>query len=248
MDNVDLDLEETFEFLPMWNTRERVVVGYICSTKHNQQSFRYDLFSMMSALTSIARTENSPAPALIATPIHLSNLRLGNNRAHFATIGQQSNAKIRERLVVELVLGDDAADVEAVSDAIECIRAVCRTILLRVPIEYADIGVLASFSVYGIGTKLDRSRTPEYLHLLENFVEQTDSLGLRSYILGLDSMPALTATICAGFGHVNGPSVPRVGDGEMTYPLAIADLYGAGHGGPKLPPAHQRQVVAADLR
>jgi len=248
MNDTDLDLEETFEFLPMWNTKERIVIGYICSAKQSHLSFRYDLFSMMSALTSIAKSGESTSPPLIATPLHISNLRRGNNETHFANIGMQGNAKVRKRLVVELILDEPELDLGAVADAIGCVRAVCRTILLRVPIDHTRFEDLVRLDVYGVGTKLDRRHTPEYFQLLEDFVERSDAAGLRSYLLGIDSMPALTAAICAGFGHVNGPAVPRVGAGDVTYPLAIADLYGASDAAPGLPSAHQRQVVAADLR
>ncbi len=249
MEDTDLDLEEAFEFLPMWNTQERVVVGYICTPKGADHSFRYDLFSLMAALTSIGRSEKSASPPLIATPMHLDNLRRGRNCEHFAKFGLQSNPKVRERLVVELVVDDVTVDPDDLFRAVDCVQTVCRTILLRVPMEFGAFEEIGDIKVYGIGTRLDPEKTPDYFSTLDNFVAQTEALGRHSYILGLDSMPALTFAICAGFGHVNGPAVPRVGAGEVTYPLAIADLYGVARGSAaKLPAAHQRQVVAADFR
>lgn len=251
MADIESITENAHEFLPMWNTAEKIVTGYICTPKESETvSFRNDMQAMITALTALERSNRSPSPPLIATPIHMSNLRSGDNLAHFKRLGMQFNARIHERLVVEVVMADDPASVQEIHDIVDVARQTCRTVLLRAPSDYPDIEALDEINAYAIGTRLDRQRHPDYFGHFERFAEQTESAGLRSYALGLDTMPALTAAICAGFGHVDGPAIPQIGAQEVTYPLSVPDLYAdADRRKPsRLPVAHQRQVVATDMR
>ncbi|MEQ8248911.1 MAG: hypothetical protein RID42_14635 [Alphaproteobacteria bacterium] len=251
MADINSSAEQTTEFLPMWNTAEKIVTGYICTPKNDEPvSFRNDMNAMISALTALERSNSSPSPPLIATPVHLASLKSGGNLAQFERLGGQFNAKIHERLVVEIVLGEGSTSVSEVRDVVDIVRQTCRTVLLRAPIDYSRIGELSGIKAYAVGTRLDRERYPDYFGLLERFVEQTENAGLLSYALGLDTLPALTAAICAGFGHVDGPAIPQIGAHEATYPLSVPDLYANTdrHATSSLPVAHQRQVVAVDMR
>ncbi|MFN3075903.1 MAG: hypothetical protein ABT940_03290 [Alphaproteobacteria bacterium] len=216
----------SFQFMPMWSVHAGKIVNYVWHQSRTDEAgivhHGYDAVLDLSAskqlrdldLYSMDRFRARVVEYadvidyLITLPIHLETLSGMKGRQRFMALCGGFSHNLRHHLIFEVVGASDGVVASRLQEIIGIARPFCRTVLLRLPINFRHLPEIRNACLFGLGTDVtDRRREDGMEKAMSSFVAKTHNLGLKAYVTGIKSPDAAKTAAECGFDHIAGPVI-----------------------------------------
>jgi hypothetical protein len=238
-----------FAYRPMWDSGRNVVSAYRCVAQAPSPDGgsalvdaagvigndavaiqRLDEAVLGRVLKHLDELLRDNCTLLLSLPVHFETLGAVARRRQYAeTLNRALDDRGRKLLLVEvqgIPLGvPQARFVELLAP----LRAHCRAIMLRLPIETIDFSNVKGCGALAVGCDIGGHAGPEFILMqqMNRFARAaSDKTGLPTSLHGASSLSLVTAALGAGFTYIDGDAVAKlIDDPRGLVDFRLADLY-----------------------
>lgn len=231
-----------FVFQPMWLVRQHMVSSHLAvpvrvtatggllfgpdaipTGETSSLNIDLDLDSLRHVLQALAK--GGDRTQLISS-VHF--VTLTEHRIRFLALTRQVPARLKERLIFELVGLPKHIPQTRLYEVVPLLRSTSPTVLLRLSPETVDFTQFEAmgFAAVGIAGHSLGGAEGAVIKAMGRFNEAAHRQGLQTYVHGLKSRSLVSAAVAAGFSLIGGDPVLSAGEhSERSFPFDIKDLY-----------------------
>jgi hypothetical protein len=224
---------------PMWLAKKRAVAGAVIKAiRHDERAEAnveapeqgLDLPLLARAARQIDALRSTGKSSLMIAPVAWEYLDQPRSRQRYIEFCANLPEAARHLLVLELVGMPEEMMSARVSERVNQLRRVCRSVICRVRIARRDFSQFDKVPIYAVGISLDE--LPHYergiIPAFDAFMDAAEAQNLKVYVNGISSKSMLVAAQAAGVEFVSGPIIPEVDATPLGIrDFQISDLYGA---------------------
>lgn len=231
-----------FVFQPMWLVRQHMVSSHLAvpvrvtatggllfgpdaipTGETSSLNTDLDLDSLRHVLQALAKAGDRTQ---LISSVHF--VTLTEHRIRFLALTRQIPAKLKERIVFELVGLPKHIPQTRLYEVVPLLRSTSPTVLLRLSPETADFTQFAAmgFAAVGLAGHSLSGAEGAVIKAMGRFNEAAHRQGLQTYVHGLKSRSLVSAAVAAGFSLIGGDPLVSAGEhSERSFPFDIKDLY-----------------------
>lgn len=234
-----------FAFQPMWNLRHKSIGTYLCvpcvpadngcvltgynvlpPDPHPEALCKLDLAGLQHAFDAL--DDSAPSPYLVATLVHFETLAARRRRTRFLQRCHEATEKQRQNLILEVVGLPVGAPNSTVLQLICALTPICRSVLLRLPLEGRSFNQLRTVPIHGVGMDLADAALDErqLFQLFDSFCEKAEHGRLKTFLHNVPSYSLISAAYCAGFDFLDSDlAAPIHEHPQGVRAFGLVDLY-----------------------
>jgi hypothetical protein len=238
----------SFSYRPVWDKTRNVVSAYSCIAQVRLSDVgpasddatamigddpleraRLDDMMQERVLADINGLMRDGLKVLVILPVHFETLSSVARRRKFTRIlGERLGEEPRKRLLIEIEGVPSGVMQSRLVELITPLRAHCRGVMLRLPLETSDFANFKGCGAFAIGADVGARIEPEFTLMMwmNRFARGAEKAGVETYARGLRSLSQVAAAIGAGFGYVDGDAVAKpVAHPRAAVEFRLDDLY-----------------------
>ncbi|HUH86222.1 MAG TPA: hypothetical protein VLX85_16560 [Stellaceae bacterium] len=236
-----------FVYRPMWDQSRSVVSAYYCvaqvpladvgdargdaetMTGDGGERPRLDVLTQQRVIADLDDLARASRKLFIVLPVHFETLSaMARRREYLRVLREQTNAEMRKLLVVEVVGVPQGVPQTRLTDLVGPLKPLCRSVVLRLPLESADFSNIKGSGAEAIGADVAGRADAEFVLMqhMNRFARATAKAEFPCYIHGLRSISLVAGALGAGFGYIDGDAVASpVAHPRGVVEFRLADLY-----------------------
>jgi EAL domain-containing protein (putative c-di-GMP-specific phosphodiesterase class I) len=238
----------SFAYRPVWDKTRSVVSAYSCmarvSVSHHgaatedaaamigdqpRERERLDGLVQQRVLADLDELVRGGRRAFLVMPVHFETLaRPAARRDFIAGLEARVTVESRKRLLIEVDGAPRGVVQSRLTEIVTPLRPVCRGVMLRLPLDTADLSPMKDCGAFGVGADLDARTEAEFTLMMwmNRFARSAEKAGMETYLHGLRSLSQVAAAIGAGFGYLDGDIVAKpVDHSRNVVEFHLDDLY-----------------------
>jgi hypothetical protein len=238
----------SFSYRPVWDKTRNVVSAYSCLGQVRlsdvgpasddaaamigddpEERARLDDMMQQRVLADIDGLMRDGLQVLLILPVHFETLSSVARRRKFTKVlGERLGEEPRKRLLIEIDGVPVGVMQSRLVELITPLRAHCRGVMLRMPLEASDFTNVKGCGAFAIGADVGARVEPEFTLMMwmNRFARAAEKAGVETYARGLRSLSQVAGSIGAGFGYLDGDAVAKsVAHPRRAVEFRLDDLY-----------------------
>jgi hypothetical protein len=238
------DRPVTFEYMPLWDVRRKVLSAYTCrivsggpgvNEAHTDEAEIYrraaiDFLTVGRVTHEMRRLYNVNRRLLMHCPVHIDTLCDGGTWATYKILCERiSHTPMRRELIFEIIGIAPDADRARIHLAANRLKSHCRHIVACTAPQEIDLGKFAGAPLAYLSMAASASRAAEkrLMKQMDDYAEAAQNLGFGAITTGLASLSMSVAAVGSGFDMIGGNAIhPAVARPEFVYRFEARNLLG----------------------